>query len=109
CFEMARIRGQTNFDLCAGPKFSDGSVTEVIFHVAVAGDGFGNIVLTELGKDDAERFFQKVREHIETAAMRHAHANLLHASRWAFVKNAIEDHHQRFRALKRKALLSDVT
>ena len=64
CFEMARIGRETNFDLSAGGKFSDGAVTEMIFHVTVARDQLGNVILTKLGEDDAERFLQKIREHV---------------------------------------------
>ncbi len=41
--------------------------------------------------------------------MRHAHANFLNPIGRTFVQNTIENHHQRFRALERKALLPDVT
>ena len=40
--------------------------------------------------------------------MRHPHANFFHPGGWTFVKNRIENHHERLRALERKALLSDV-
>src|SRR5437588_12554773 len=91
-FEMTRICRETNFNLRAGREFSDRAITEMIFYIAIAGDGFGNVVLAELGEDDAERFFQKVREHIQAAAMRHSHADFLHAHRRTFMKKAIEDH-----------------
>src|SRR5207237_10808991 len=76
-FEMTWIGRETNLNLGAGGKFSDGVVTEMVFHVTITGDQLGNVILTELGKDDAERFLQKIREHVEPAAMRHTHANFL--------------------------------
>ena len=40
--------------------------------------------------------------------MRHAHANFFHGSGRTFVQNRIQNHHQRFRALQRKAFLTNV-
>ena len=78
-FEVTRICSQTNFDLRAGPEFSDRAITEMIFHVAITGHQLGDVVLTKLGKDDAERFLQKVGEHVEPPAMRHAEHDLVDA------------------------------
>ena len=36
-----------------------------------------NVVFVELGENVAKRFLQKIREHVEPAAVRHAHANFL--------------------------------
>ena len=71
----------------------------MIFHVAIASDQIGNVILAKLGEDDLERFPQKIRKHIEPAAMRHAHANLLNAAVRASVQNCIESDHERFRSL----------
>ena len=108
-FEVARICRQSDFNLRAGGEFSNRPIAEMIFYVAIAGDRFRNVVLTEFGEDHAERFFQKVREHVEAAAMRHAHADFFNADRRTLVQDAVENHHQRFRALKRKAFLTDVS
>ena len=53
------------------------AITEVILHIAVPRDEFGNIVLAEFGEDYLERFLEEIREHVESAAVRHAHANFL--------------------------------
>ncbi len=53
-FEMTGICRETNLDLGAGGKFSDGVITKMIFHVAIAGDQLGNVILAELGKDNAK-------------------------------------------------------
>jgi hypothetical protein len=71
----------------------------MIFHVAIAGDQFGNVILTKLGEDDFERFPQKIRKHIEPPAMRHSHANLLNAAVRAFMQNCFQSYHQCFRPL----------
>src|SRR4029077_5751776 len=73
--EMARVCGKTDFHFGAGRKFSDGAITEMVFHVAVAGYELGNVIVAEFGKDDAERFLQKISQNVEPAAMGHAHAN----------------------------------
>ena len=72
----------------------------MVFHVAIAGHQFRNVILAEFGKDDLEGFAQKIRQHIEPAAMRHAHADFLDATIGASVQNRIKNHHHRFRALK---------
>src|SRR5690242_18127443 len=79
-FQVARVRREPDLDLSAGGKFAYRVITEVIFHVAIAGDQLGNVVFTKLSKDDLERFAQKICQDIKSAAMRHAHANFLHAS-----------------------------
>ena len=108
-FEMARICRKTNFHLRAGCEFSHGPIAEMIFHVAIAGDELRNVILAELGENNAERFLQKIREHVQPPTVRHAHANFLNTSGRTFVKDRVENHHQRFGALDREAFLADVT
>ena len=105
---MARIGREPNLDFRAGSEFPDGVIAEVIFHVAIARDEIGNVVCAELGEDHLERFLEEIREHIEPAAMRHPHANFLDPVARAAMQNRVEDDHERFRALERKALLPDV-
>ena len=81
----------------------------MIFHVAIAGDELRNVILAELGENNAERFLQKIREHVQPPTVRHAHANFLNTSGRTFVKDRVENHHQRFGALDREAFLADVT
>src|ERR1051326_9503659 len=108
-FQVTWICREANFDLRTGAEFSNSAITEMIFHVAVTGHEFRNVVFAELGEDDAQRFLQKVRQNIEPPTMRHAHANFFNPISGTFVKNAVEDHHQRFSALKRKTFLADIT
>src|SRR5213595_2121864 len=86
-FQMAGICGETNFNLRAGTELANGAITEVIFDIAVTADRFGNVIFAELGEDDAERFFQKVREDVEPAPVRHAHADFFDPVRRTFVKD----------------------
>src|SRR5690348_107170 len=78
-FEVAGIRREPDLNLSTGRKFPYRVITEVILHVTIPRDQLRNVILAELCEDDLERFAQKIREHIEPAAMRHAHANLLYA------------------------------
>src|SRR5213592_4270996 len=98
-FEMARICGKTNFHLRAGCEFSHGPIAEMIFHVAIPGDELGNVILAELSENNTERFLQKIREHVQPPTVRHAHANFLNTSGRTFVKDRVENDHQRFGAL----------
>ena len=41
--------------------------------------------------------------------MRHAHADFFNATFRAFMQDRIENHHERFRALKRKPFLAHVS
>src|SRR5438270_13835653 len=101
-FQMARIGGETNFDLRPGTKFPNRPVTEMVFHIAIAGDGFWNVIFVKLGEDDAKRFLKKIREHVEAATVRHSHADLLHPRSRTFVKDGIQDNEQRFATSERK-------
>src|SRR5205807_3517818 len=107
-FKMAWIGRKPDFNFSAGTKFPHRAITEMVLHIAIPRDQIGNIVFGEFSEDHVERFLQEVREHVETAAVRHPHANLLDAGARAFVQNSIENHHQRFSALERKTLLPDV-
>jgi hypothetical protein len=71
----------------------------MIFHVAIASDQIGNVILGKLSEDDLERFAQKIRKYIEPSTMRHAHANLLDAAVRAGVQDCLQSDHQRFRSL----------
>src|SRR6478735_9901507 len=79
-FQMARVRRKSDLDLGAGTEPAHSLITEMIFHVAIASDQIGNVILAKLGEDDLERFAQKIRKHIEPSAMCHSHANLLDAT-----------------------------
>ena len=56
-FEMTRVCRETNLNFGARRKFPNRAISEMIFHIAIAGDQIGNVVLAELGEDDAQRFF----------------------------------------------------
>src|SRR2546422_800929 len=101
--EMARICREANLHFGPGTELSDGAITEMIFYVAVTRDQIRNVILGELSEENAERFFEKIGEHVETAAVRHSHADFFDPDGGAFLQNAIENHHQRLSTLERKA------
>jgi hypothetical protein len=74
----------------AGGGGEDGLVAEVILHVAVAGDGVGDVVLGELLEERVEGLAQDAAEDVEAAAVGHAHHNLLNAGFGAVVDDGIE-------------------
>ena len=69
---------------------------------------FGQEVLRELGKHDRERFAEKLADHAQPAAMRHAHADLLHAVARAAFQQPVERGDERLAALDGEALLPHV-
>ena len=107
--QMAGVGREPDLDLRIRSEAAHGVMPEVVFHVAVTGDQVGNIILAKLGEDNFELFSQKICEHIEPPAMRHAHADLFDAALGAFVEDCLKSDHQRFRSLQREAFLPDVT
>src|SRR5438128_8959242 len=89
-FQMARVRRESDLDLGARSEPAHGLITEMIFHVAIASDQIGNVILVKLGEDDFERFPQEIRKDIQPSSMRHAHANLLNAAIRAFVQDCFQ-------------------
>ena len=55
-FEMTRVCRETNLDFGARRKFPNRAISEMIFHIAVPGDEVWDVVLAELGEDNAQRF-----------------------------------------------------
>src|SRR4029453_10049760 len=98
-FQMARVRRESDLNLVARSEPAHGLITEMVFHVTIASDQIGNVVLAKLGEDDLERFAQEIRKHIEPSAMRHAHTNLLNSAVRAFGQDCLQSDHQRFRSL----------
>ena len=92
CFEMAGICRKSDLDF-AGGKFAHGAIAEMIFYVAVAGDKSRDVIFSELGENDVERFPEEIRQHIEPATMGHAHADFLDAVAGTFVQKRIKDCH----------------
>ena len=107
-FEMARVGREANLHLGAILQLPDRAIAEVIFHIAIARHEVGDVVGGKFGEDDLQRFLQEIRQDVEPAAMGHPHANLLDPMMRTAAENRIQDHHERLRALERKAFLPDV-
>ena len=106
--EMTRVGGKTNLHLCARREFASRAITEVILHIAVPRDELRNIVGAEFGENYLERFLEEIGQHIEPAPVCHPHADFLDPVARAAMQNRVEDNHERFRTLERKALLPDI-
>src|SRR5690242_12692685 len=98
-FQMARVRGKPDLDLGARSNPSHGLITQVIFHIPVAGYEIGNVILAEFCENDLERFAQKIRKHVKPPAMRHTHANLLNTALWTVLKDCLQSYQECLRAL----------
>ena len=83
-------------------------VAEVVLHVAVAEDGFGDVVLVELGEELAAGFAEGVDEDIETAAVGHADDDLLNAVDGAGFQKGIKYGDKSLATFQGKAFLADV-
>ena len=105
---MARVRREADADLGAGAGRHHRVVALVILHIAVALLGIGDVVLAEFVEDKLVVLAQNIGEHVEAAAVSHAHDDLLHAVARTFLHNLVEDRDDRFATLERKALLADV-
>ena len=58
-----------------------GREAEVILDVAVAADGLGQVVVLELAEDHSVGLVEDVGQHVEPAAVGHAHDDLAHPVR----------------------------
>ena len=80
----------------------------MVLHVAAAGRERRRPRLVELGEDLLQVLADDVREHIQSAAVRHAEHELLHAERRARLEQLVEDRDERLAALEAEALLAHI-
>jgi hypothetical protein len=74
---LAARRTSTSF---ARGRLASRLVAEVVFHVAVAADRVGDVILGELLEELVEGLAQDAAEDVEAAAVGHAHDDLLDAA-----------------------------
>ena len=74
----------------------------MIFHVAISTHGVGRKVPLELIEDDIQRLIEDVGENVQTAAVSHAHDDLLDPSSLAILDSRIERQDQGFAASREK-------
>ena len=94
-----------NFAAAAGDVFAGGA--HVIFHVAGAEDA-ARIDVFESGKDFLRRPPGDVGDHVEAAAMAHAHDELDGAELGGSVENFVDERNQRGDAFEREALAAEI-
>ncbi len=107
-FEMARVGGERETDFFTGRSGDFVFVAKMIFDVAIAEDGFRDIVFVEFGKEFSTGFPECVHENVEATAMGHADDDLLHAGGGAGLDQSIENGDEGFAAFQRKSFLADV-
>ena len=107
-FEMARVGGERETDSFTGRSGDFVFVAKMIFDVAIAEDGFRDIVFVKFGKEFSTGFSECVHENVEATAMGHADDDLLHAGGGAGLDQSIENGDEGFAAFQRKSFLADV-
>ena len=105
-FEVARVGGEAYADLAIG-EFAVVFVAEVVFHIAVAGDRVRDVVGGEFVENGGDRLADEIGQHIEPAAVRHAHLDLRDAQRRAVFQNGVEGDQRAFAAFQRKPLFPE--
>ena len=78
----------------------------VIFDVAVG--QLHRLLALKLGEEIRRHLAQRVDEHVQATAVRHAEHDLLHAGCAGFLDQQIEHRNQRIAALTRKTFLPDI-
>ena len=98
-FEVARVRDEPDADLAARRRARAGG-GQVVLDVAraalrVGGDGVDRPLAFELAQDVLVRRADRVREHVEPAAVRHAHDDVVRARLGGELDRLVEhrDHH----------------
>ena len=107
-FEVAGVGGEHDADAVAGFGLTNGFEAEVIFHVAIASDHVGDVVLGELVEEHFEGFAEEVGEHAEAAAVGHAHDDFFAAESWQAFEDGAEGNEEAFTAFDGEAFLADV-
>ena len=103
-FEMRGVGGQRQVNGVA-VEHAIGRSAEVILHIARAFDVVGlERAALELLEDGAQRLRHHVGEHVETAAVGHAHRDFPHAQMAAALDDLLERGNDQFRAIEAKAL-----
>ena len=103
-FEMRRIGGERQVHLVV-VELAVRRGAEMVLHVARAFDLVRRRrAALELVEDRAVRLAHDLRQHIEPAAMGHAHDDLLHAERAAALDDLLQRRDHRFGAVEPEAL-----
>ena len=109
--EVARVRRERHGDL-AGARRACALRAEVVLHVAAAAlfahdDRLDRPLAFELAQDHLVRAADDVREHVEAAAVRHPHHDLVRALVRRDLDRLVEHRHHHVEALDRELLLAE--
>ena len=107
-FEVARVRGERQVGGLARARGVLARRADVVLHVARALRHVRVELAFELAEDLAVRLPDDVREHVEAAAVRHAHHDLLHPGVGGFVEEELQHRDERLAAFEAEALLPEV-
>src|SRR4051812_3128595 len=108
---MARVRDEPNTDLAAQRRARAGG-SQVIFDVArstlwIRGDRVDRPLALELAQDVLVRHADRVREHVEAAAVRHAHDDVVRARLGRELDRLVEHRDQYVETFDRELLLPE--
>ena len=106
--EVAGVGGEGDADLFLIRGDHGVFVTEVVLHVPVAQDGFGDVVFVKLGEEFPAGFTEGVDEDVQAPPVGHADHNLLDAVGGASLEQGIEGGDEGFPAFQGKTFLTDV-
>ncbi len=110
-FEVARIRRHRHDDLFPQPvrlrlDARAGVILDVTHPAKIDAQPLAGNRILELGQDLRVRLLQRMREHVEAAAVRHRDHHVLHAALRRVVDDLVDDRDHHVEALDRKARLA---
>ena len=108
-FEVAGVRGEVDAHLAAVDRGAGVVKTEVILHVTVTVGDLLHVVVAEFVEQELVVLADDVGQHVEPAAVSHAHRDLKNPSARRCLNDGVEHRDQRLAALERKPFLADVT
>ena len=106
-FEVTRVRSQRDPDRFGRAALELAGRADVVLHVAGTLRDIRVELALELPEDLGVRLADDVREHVEPAAMRHAHHDLGHSRVGGGVEEEREQRDERLRAFEAEALLPE--
>lgn len=81
--------------------------TKMIFHISIAIDLVGNIIIVKFGKNLLVRFAKDVGQNIEPTSVGHAHDNFTHPRIGGAFNDRFYDRDEGFPPFQGKSLLAD--
>ena len=106
-FQMAGIRNQMDVNFVAAARDVFAGRAHVILHVAGA-ENAARVDIFKSGKDFFGGTLGHVRDHVQAAAMAHAHDQFASAQTRAGVEKLVHQRNQRGDAFQRKALAAEI-